>query len=101
MASAAVISDTTAPQPDGSTIRTILYADGSKSVTANPAPGSVAANFDSIRTMLVNSLATHTTYIGLASPTTTQNTAEIKALAKTADQVIRLLLPQLDSTAGT
>lgn len=101
MAAAAVVSDTTVPNPDGSTTRTITYADGSKSVQTTPAAGSPAANFDAIRQMLVNSLATHTTYIAIAAPTTAQNTAEIKALAKTIDQLIRLGLPQLDSTTGT
>lgn len=43
-------------------------------------------------------LATNTTYIALASPSTAQNTAQIKALSQQMNKVIRLVIGKLDGT---
>lgn len=43
-------------------------------------------------------LATNRTFLGLSSPTNAQNAAQIKALTRQMNGVIRLLLGQLDGT---
>lgn len=43
-------------------------------------------------------LTTNATYIALASPTTAQNTAQIKALSQQVDKLIRLALGLFDAT---
>lgn len=43
-------------------------------------------------TRLIQALATNKTYLALASPTTAQNTAQIKALTKHVDALTRLAL---------
>lgn len=55
-------------------------------------------NEQTIRQQALTALTTNRTYLALASPTNAQNAAEIKALARQMNGVIRLLLGQLDGT---
>jgi uncharacterized protein involved in exopolysaccharide biosynthesis len=59
------------------------------------------ANLATLRTRVQTALTTNATYLALASPSTAQNTAQIQALTKECNGLIRLLLNQLDSTTGT
>lgn len=55
-------------------------------------------NDRSIRDAARNALATNRTYVGVASPTAAQNVAQIKALSRQNNGLIRLLLGLLDGT---
>lgn len=46
-------------------------------------------------------LGTNATFLAIASPTTAQVTAQVKALTRQVDALIRLAANQFDSTAGT
>jgi hypothetical protein len=46
-------------------------------------------------------LAANATYLALSAPTTAQNTAQIKALTRQVNTLIRLAARALDSTSGT
>lgn len=55
-------------------------------------------NRTSIEDAALNALAINKTYIDRLSPTAAQTTAEVKALARQMNGVIRLLLNKLDAT---
>lgn len=48
-----------------------------------------------------NALTANATYLAINSPTTAQNTAQIKALTRQMNALIRLTVKALDSTSGT
>ncbi len=58
-------------------------------------------NADTLRTSAVNALAANATFLAIGSPTAAQVAAQVKALTRQADALIRLVGNQLDSTAGT
>lgn len=58
-------------------------------------------NRTSLKSKADTALTSNATYLALASPTTAQNTAQIKALTKQNNAIIRLLIEKLDSTSGT
>ncbi len=55
-------------------------------------------NEQAIRDAALQALATNRTYVDLATPTAAQTTAEVKALARQNNGLIRLLLGLLDGT---
>ena len=55
------------------------------------------ANKTTIESQALTALANNKTYLGI-TPTTAQNTAQIKALTRQMNGVIRLLLNKLDGT---
>lgn len=55
-------------------------------------------NHDTISAAAAQALATNRVFLALASPTAGQVTAEVKALARQQNGIIRLLLNQLDGT---
>lgn len=55
-------------------------------------------NGANLRQAAANALATNRTYIGLATPTAGQTTAQVKALSRQNNALIRLVLGQLDAT---
>jgi hypothetical protein len=63
--------------------------------------GSVAFNEAQIRTKAQQALTTNATYLAIASPTTAQNTAQVKALAREVNGLIRLLLGALTDVSDT
>jgi hypothetical protein len=73
--------------PDGTVTRTPVTRD----VTA-------AVNADALRQAAADALATNRTYVGLATPTAAQTTAQVKALSRQVNALIRLALGQLDGT---
>lgn len=56
------------------------------------------ANRSTIHTQAGAALATNTAYIGVASPTNAQNAAQIKALTRQVNKLIRLAINKLDGT---
>ena len=65
--------------------------------TLVPVPRELV-NADAIRATALNALAANRTYVALATPTAAQTTAQVKALTRQMNGVIRLLLNQLDGT---
>jgi hypothetical protein len=61
-----------------------------------PAPEQV--NESTIRQQAASALAGNRTFLAIASPTGAQVTAQVKALTRQSNGVIRLVLGQLDST---
>lgn len=61
-----------------------------------PAPPSDAVEA-SIRAKAKAALAANTTYLGIASPTAGQTTAQVKLLTRQNQALIRLLLAELDA----
>lgn len=58
-------------------------------------------NADTIRARAVQALADNRTYIAIASPSAAQSTAQVKALTKQVDGLIRLVLGVFDATDDT
>lgn len=56
------------------------------------------ANRTTIEQAALAAIATNKTYIGRATPTAAQQTAQIRALSQQQNGIIRLLLAQLDAT---
>ena len=59
------------------------------------------ANQSDLQSKLTAALATNLTYLGLASPTTAQNTAQLQRLTRETTALIRLALNTLDDVSGT
>ncbi len=90
-----IIEDT----PEYQIVETIT-PNGKTTQTINK-PGSAGANRDEIETKAAQALAVNATYLALATPTAAQTTAQVKALTRECNALVRLLLGQLDDTAGT
>lgn len=58
-------------------------------------------NVNTLASRAQAALTNNQTYLALSSPTTAQNTAQIKALTRQMDGVIRLLLGLFDSVADS
>ena len=72
----------------------------SAAVCVKPVDPTVT-NRATLTTAATNALASNITYIALASPTAAQQTAQVKALTRQVDALIKLTLGLLDDTAGT
>jgi hypothetical protein len=62
-------------------------------------PGSPGANRDQLTSRAQAALASNVVYLALGAPTAAQNTAQIKALTRQVDALIRLVIGQLDTTS--
>lgn len=62
------------------------------------AEAAIATNVEAIRVAALAALEINRAHIARAAPTAAQNTAQIKALARQNNGIIRLLLGQLDAT---
>jgi hypothetical protein len=69
--------------------------DGNLIIAADTDPDG---NEATIRQQAAQALATNRTFLALASPTQAQTLAEVKALARQNNGIIRLLLNQFDGT---
>ncbi len=58
-------------------------------------------NRDILQTKALQALTVNSDYLALATPTAAQTTAQVKALTRECSGLIRMLLGQLDDTAGT
>lgn len=87
-----VTSTQTTTLADGTVYTVVTYSDGSKSETWTPVAGTAAANAQTLRDRSRAALGTNATYLALASPSTAQNTAQVKALTRQVDGIIRLLV---------
>lgn len=101
---------TTVTNPDGSTTTTTTDTDVNGNVLwqvveRSLVPGSIeaieSANLATIQSAAETALTNNTNYLGIASPTAAQAEAQVTALTRQVDGIIRLLLGLLDSTAGT
>lgn len=54
-------------------------------------------NDETIRSQALSALVANKTFVGLASPSTAQNAAQIKALTRQVNGIIRLVLGALDA----
>lgn len=61
----------------------------------------VSAGVDSMLDRMAAAFATNTTYLGRGSPTVAQNTAQIQALTRQVNALLRLALGQLNDTSDT
>lgn len=80
---------------------TLTTSDGQGNETTQTLSYDITAeqaNDETIRQQAQNALANNRTYAGLASPTAAQTAAQVKALTRQMNGVIRLLLNQLDGT---
>lgn len=94
-------STSTATQPDGSTSTTNTYSDGRVEIVFTAAAGSDAANLATLQQRATQALTTNATFQAIASPTNAQIAAQVQALTKECNGIIRLLLGALDATTGT
>lgn len=77
-------------------MRSVSQVNGT--VTYDSASTTEGQNEQAIRDAAAQALATNRTYVALANPTAAQTAAEVKALARQMNGVIRLLLNNLDGT---
>ncbi len=98
-------SEETFDTPDATVVVTTRDIDGivdaARTVTTTPKAGTSAANADELRDKATAALTANATYLALPSPTNAQNLAQIRALTREANALVRLLLGSLDSLDGT
>lgn len=81
---------------------TLTEGDNTRPCTAaESAILSRVENEATLRTKAQQALTANATYLGLQSPTAAQNTAQVKALTRQVNALIRLAVGQLDDTVGT
>lgn len=78
-------------------VRGMRCASPACRVAVDPA----TANGETLRDRARQALATNATYLARANPTAAQTTAQVQALTKECNALIRLLIGALDDTAGT
>ncbi len=102
---ATVTTDSFLTRPDGTTVETMeaTYPNGvtDHEVITTPGPGTPSANAATLQQRAQNALVNNATFLTIASPTNAQAVAQVQALTRQISGVIRLLLNQTDTTAGT
>ena len=63
--------------------------------------GQDAANLDSLEAKAVSALTANATYLALAAPTTTQNTAQTRLLTRQVNALIRIQLLTITDISDT
>lgn len=66
-----------------------------------PAPSSPIANQASLLQKAANAIANNVTFLGLTTPTNAQVLAQVQALTRQVDALIRVVANQLTDTSGT
>lgn len=83
----------------------VIVGPGGQTISRETAPDPTGdqarANADTLRSKAQAALAANTAYLALASPSTAQNTAQLKALTRQVQALIRLDLSLLDDVSGT
>lgn len=77
-----------------------INADGSRTLVTETLTPEVA-NQQSLIGKAQAALTGNATYLAVASPSTAQNTAQVQALTRQVNTLVRLLLSQFDTTTGT
>lgn len=98
---AAILTDTTTTTADGSTIRTITYDDGAKSITFTPGPGTPTANAAILLAKAPGAFANNATYLAIAAPTAVQAIPQVDKLTRQVNALMKLTQGYLTDTTGT
>lgn len=104
-----VVNETARPADTATTYHQQSYAlvGGVPTTVWTPTPktaeqqaaDTAATNGATIRTQAATALDTNATYLAIAAPTNAQIAAQVKALTRQSNGLIRLTIGQLDSTA--
>jgi hypothetical protein len=78
-----------------------LTAGELAALAAQDAAAASGANRDTLTQLAQQALTANVAYLALGAPTNAQVTAQVQRLTRECSALIRLLLSQLDSTAGT
>lgn len=89
----------TLPAPSGRVYR--LEADALAAGYTYPGPPVAVVNEQTLLVKAAAALANNITYLGLTSPTNAQVVAQVAALTRQVNALIRLALGALDSTTGS
>lgn len=82
------------------TQRALTGAEAAELAAADAA-AAAATNAGTLQQRAQNALQANANYLAVAAPTNAQVAAQVQLLTKECSALIRLLLGQLDSTAGT
>lgn len=88
-------------QQGSQTTQRPLTAQESAQLAAQDAASVADGNRAALQQRAQAALTANATYLGLASPTAAQTTAQAQRLTKQCNALIRLLLNQLDDVSGT
>lgn len=78
-----------------------ITAAEARALFAATADGTAAVNEKALLDKIGTALSNNATYLALASPTAAQNTAQIRALTRQVNALLRLVGRQLNDTSGT
>lgn len=78
-----------------------ITAAQARTLFAATADGTQAVNRKALLDKAQTAITNNVTYLGVASPTTAQNTAQIKALTRQVNALLRLAAGLLADTSGT
>ena len=85
-------------EDDRATAEPIVAAHSATALAAEAESESAAANGATIRDRAAQALSTNADFLALSSPTNAQNAAQVKALTRQMNGLIRLALGRLDGT---
>src|SRR5262249_1398306 len=85
--------------PDGQTI--VLESDALAAGYTYPAPDPVITNASNLRVKAQTALTSNVAYLAIPSPTQAQAIAQVAALTRQIDALIRLATGLLNDTGGT
>lgn len=98
---AAILTNTTITMTDGSTVQTVTYTDGSKSITYVPFAGTLIANTSILLAKAPVAFANNAAYLAIAAPTAAQAIIQVEKLTRQVNVIIKLTQGLLADTAGT
>lgn len=88
---------------DGQTQVWRINDDSGKQIGSDvvPIPTTAQTNAQTLQQQPLNAIAGNITYINTASPTAAVTTAQVKALSRQVNALIKLFFNQTDDTTGT